>query len=167
MDAELRLQEADERAQKRAARHARKHHERNLDDGGEVALDADDGGDDGTENVLALSADVEEAGLEGERYADARQQNGRGLDDDVRNVLGLAQRALEERRERCCGVEARSSKHDGRHGKADEDCYECCRKAAAEELLELAHFASPPAMRRPSWFSSTVPWAKVPVIWPW
>ena len=114
MDAKLCLEPSNESTRERARNGAREHNERNLENGGEVAGDAHDGRSDGTQDVLALGANVEEANLEGKGNGNAAEQKRRGLDNNVNYVARTADHAREERCKRGTRIVSCAGKNDCR-----------------------------------------------------
>ena len=132
MDAEARLEEARYGADQRAARDARQDDHGNLNGGGQVELGAYQHRAHGAGDVLALCTEVEQAGLEREGDRDAREDDGRGLDDGVGDVLGFREDALEQRGEGGDGVVAR----DGKRARCDQKSQDDGDKGRGDGLLQ-------------------------------
>ncbi len=121
VDVEASLQEARHRAPDGAGGHAAEQHERHVHDGRGLDGQGHGGGGQGPYHDLPLGADIEEPRPEGEADAEARQDDGHGLDDELAYVPGIeaarrevdASQSLEDGVEHHEGVLARYE-HDYR-----------------------------------------------------
>ncbi len=118
VDAVFCLQKADQAAPDAPGEHPRREEDRNQQGGRQVQPDAEDGDHDGRDDVLALRADIEEAGLIGERHAQPGQDDGGRLYQDVGDVLGPSEHPAEKRAERLPRVVAGGGQHHRRDQKA-------------------------------------------------
>ena len=115
---------------------------------------------------LALSADIEHTGLEGEGDAQSGEDERCGPDDHLDNILGFGKNAADHRSIGSCRIVARNGQDNGSDNKAHHDRDQDTGDRPAKCFFELFHHFFPPAIRRPMWFSSAFSASMVSTIVP-
>ena len=135
VDAEVGLEETDKSGIQRGDQHCGDHDHKDCHRLGEVEHTADHSGDHAAHDVLSLSADIKQTGLDRKRDAKTREDDRRGADDHTCDVLGSSDHAFHQRQDRFLRRETCQQQDDARYAKTQNNCYDRQDKGVTEKFL--------------------------------